>query len=165
MRQCPGSRPHDTQNSTLLHAEPNIQYACCLISREVQPRQARTAKIQLNTASGDRINTARHQRHLYSLTVQASKAAPLFVADVQQEGTQYTIPLLPSISSCPLPFQFAVLSGTFTLVITSITVLAGYAECADRRFYSEGEADRCITGAIDRNLRPRHPSDQTTPLQ
>lgn len=88
---------------------------------------------------------ASHKQHLthsifYFHTRVSITSIPFSISpptvDVQQ-GVKQVIPLLPLISSCPLRFQFTVPNGTFTLVVTSIIMLAGYAECADRHFYSE----------------------------
>lgn len=56
-----------------------------------------------------------------------------FTIGVQQDDSSPTL-----FSPCPLLVQFTAPNGTFTLVITSITTLAGYAKCVDRHFSSKG---------------------------
>lgn len=108
------------------------------------------------------------------------KAPPLLAAGCSTRGNVLRNPPRPDHDSRTFPFLLLYcnspfLSGTFTLVTTSITAPAG---CIERGLTARVAlgwgvwgvvgrgADRCIMGAIDRNRHPRGiRQNKTTPLQ
>lgn len=193
MRQCPPphtSAPHYTHTHThapsLTHThKPHIQNACCPISkvrsspdRQGQSgyREPRWLNIERNCACRCEIQPKYSQIQWPGNTTNTTNKHTNKQNKTPETLTYLTVrvsqaPTKVDDSSPPLDFF---LPSALPIHCAKWYIYIGhnlnhYARrlcwMCRQTFLQCGDADRAIMGAIDRNPRPRHPSNQTTPLQ